>query len=290
MEALVRQVLVTAIFFVPVGVVLWLSRRRLLARSSRKVAPFQELRRRPAGETIRVKLAEFDDKIGQWVAMLALVPILVGVSASLKPPTTWLGFSPWIAFSLIYTAFFGLRLHRMLCKREDYQLGFDGERFVGEELNRLIGHGYEVYHDVPFDGFNMDHVLVGPGGVFVVETKTRRKPVDKSKGKEFRVQFDGSCLRWPWGTDAHGLEQAVNNARTLSQWLGGAVGEPVYVTPILTLPGWMVDRTVARSKVQVLNPKEILRVVSGSKEHTLSEAMIKRICHQLDQKCRIEVE
>jgi hypothetical protein len=140
----------------------------------------------------------------------------------------------------------------MVCERENYRLGFDGERFVGEELSRLIAHGYEVYHDVPFDGFNIDHVLVGPGGVFSVETKTRRKPVSESQGKEYHVQFDGSCLRWPWGTDTHGLDQAVNNARTLSQWLGSAVGDPVYVAPILTLPGWMVDRSVPRCRVHLL--------------------------------------
>jgi hypothetical protein len=95
------------------------------------------------------------------------------------------------------------------------------------------------------------------------------------------VQFDGSCLRWPKWTDSEALGQARNNARTLSQFLGGAVGETVYVTPILTLPGWMVDRLVPPSKVHVVNPKEILAVVSNAKEHRLSENLIKRICFQL---------
>jgi hypothetical protein len=34
--------------------------------------------------------------------------------------------------------------------------------------------------NVPFDGFNIDRVLVGPPGVFSVETKTRREPVSDS--------------------------------------------------------------------------------------------------------------
>jgi hypothetical protein len=25
-------------------------------------------------------------------------------------------------------------------------------------------------------GFNVDHILIGPGGVFAIETKTRTKP------------------------------------------------------------------------------------------------------------------
>jgi hypothetical protein len=32
---------------------------------------------------------------------------------------------------------------------------------MGEKLSRLIALGFEIYHDVPFDKFNVDHVLVG---------------------------------------------------------------------------------------------------------------------------------
>jgi hypothetical protein len=290
MNAVLRQVLVTIICLIPVVVVLVLIRWQSAAKASRKAAPFQELRRRQAGETIRAKLAELDDKIGHEIALLVFVPILVGVAASYIRPATWFGFAFFIAISVLCTALFGFRLHRVLSKRENYQLGFDGERFVGEELNRLYAHGFEVYQDVPFDGFNIDHVLVGSGGVFSVETKTRRKPVNESGGKVYRAQFDGHCLHWPWGSDTHGLDQAVNNAQTLARWLSGAVGDPVNPTPILTLPGWMVDRTVPPTKVHVLNPKEILGVVSNAKEQRLSENLIKRICYQLDQKCKLGVE
>jgi len=39
------------------------------------------------------------------------------------------------------------------------QLGFDGERYVGEALTPLVADGFEIYHDSPFEGFNIDHVL-----------------------------------------------------------------------------------------------------------------------------------
>ena len=97
--------------------------------------------------------------------------------------------------------------------------------------------------------FNIDHVLVGPPGVFSIETKTRRKPVNDAHVKEYRVEFDGSCLRWPWGTDAYGLEQAANNARPFPRWLSSAVGDPVDATAILTLPGWLVDRKASAKNV-----------------------------------------
>jgi hypothetical protein len=167
-------------------------------------------------------------------------------------------------------------------------LGFEGERFVGEELSRLMGLGFEIYHDVPFEGFNIDHVLVGPRGVFIVETKTRRKPLNEDGKKQFRVAFDGKKLQWSWGTDSHGIEQAKNNAKTLAAWLGSATGETVWVTPILTLPGWLVERKAPADGLHVLNPKEIYQVCAAQPEN-LAEPQIQRICHQLDQKCRIAV-
>ena len=220
-------------------------------------------------------------------------PTLVAVTAWFVRTAPWLTLLPQVFLCVIFTSVLGFNLKQAVRQRDNYRLGYDGERFVGEELSRLIAYGFEVYHDVPFDGFNIDHVLAGPQGVFSVETKARRKPIKDSGGKEYRVRFDGSRLRWPSGaTDMDGLDQAANNARTLAQWLGSAVGDSVYATAILTLPGWMVDRSVPRSTVQVLNPKEIVKVVSNAThdESKLSESFMRRICHQLDQKCRIEVE
>jgi hypothetical protein len=50
----------------------------------------------------------------------------------------------------------------------------------------------------------------------------------------------------------------------------------------------MVDRKVPSDGLYVLNPKEIYGVCSSQPEK-LTEPHITRICHQLDQKCRIEV-
>jgi hypothetical protein len=50
--------------------------------------------------------------------------------------------------------------------------------------------GYQVFHDLVGDGFNVDHVIIGPGGVYVIETKTISKP---AKG-ESSVKYDGATI------------------------------------------------------------------------------------------------
>jgi hypothetical protein len=265
-----------------------LTRKRKEERELRK-SPFKELRRRPAGETLRIKLAELDDQgLADFAGMVFFPLILVAELPFLHPTdpiTTIILFVASVGSSI----FFGRRLTRRRKLRSDYQLGFDGERFVGEELSRLIALKYEIYHDVPFDGFNIDHVLVGPGGVFIVETKARRKPVNEDGKEEYRVTFDGKLLHWPWGSDRFGIDQAKDNARTLSTWLSSAVGEGVWVTPILAFPGWMVERTVLSNDIHVLNPKQI-KNTWASLPQILTASKIIQICHQLNQKCRISLE
>ena len=44
---------------------------------------------------------------------------------------------------------------------------------VAEALSELQAIGYRVINDIPRKGYNIDHVIVGPAGVFAVETKYR---------------------------------------------------------------------------------------------------------------------
>jgi hypothetical protein len=120
----------------------------------------------------------------------------------------------------------------------DYRLGFTGERVVGEELNQLLGSGFRVFHDVPFERFNIDHVLVGPPGMYAVETKSPRKRAAIKGLERATVQSTGTVLQFTTFNNTSFIEQARRNPKTLSEWLGKTTGQPVHVGPIPTLPGW----------------------------------------------------
>jgi hypothetical protein len=49
--------------------------------------------------------------------------------------------------------------------------GIEGEERVAELLAELEPNGYRAIHDLDIGRGNADHVLVGPAGVFVIETK-----------------------------------------------------------------------------------------------------------------------
>ena len=70
----------------------------------------------------------------------------------------------------------GAFLKRALDVKNDeraFRVGADGEEAVGARLDRLVKHGWYVLHSIPVGqrGSDIDHLLVGHGGVYTVNTK-----------------------------------------------------------------------------------------------------------------------
>ncbi|OQX27409.1 MAG: hypothetical protein BWK80_05445 [Desulfobacteraceae bacterium IS3] len=189
----------------------------------------------------------------------------------------------YVIVPLIFIAYCIKRFFEYYNKRKKLRLGYDGEVAVGQELNQLMRNGYYVYHDFPANGFNIDHIVIGPAGVFAVETKGRRKSLTGNAKAEARVVYDGESLKFPKWTETRPLEQAKNQAEWLARFLAKAVGDHVEVMPVLFLPGWFVER-ISKNGIPVLSNLKGFNFLL--KNNVLSENMIKRIAHQVEQKCR----
>ena len=67
------------------------------------------------------------------------------------------------------------RAERLLRSAEAYERGARGEEATARALAALPGDQWRVFHDVRWPGrrhANLDHVVVGPSGVFVVDSKS----------------------------------------------------------------------------------------------------------------------
>jgi hypothetical protein len=139
--------------------------------------------------------------------------------------------------------------------------GRDGERIVAEQLEKLRVHGYRVLHDLIAGDFNVDHVLIGPAGVFAVETKTPSK-----RGKGNSIEFDGENLLIngrPFAPNP--VNQAQGNAAWLHGILKSSTSKSFWVTPIVTFPDWSIVRRTNEKEILVLNHKEIEMAVTNRK-------------------------
>jgi hypothetical protein len=244
---------------------------------------------RPPGQSLRLRIEEISNSLNETLFVVALVPSLIsgiilsrGFVSGNSIETSWmvLGAAMWVCF----TAYYVRKIFKLLSEKRDLRLGLDGELATAEELNQLMRYGYYVFHDFPADHFNIDHVVIGPAGVFAVETKTRSKGIMRGK-QGAMVIFENSQLKFPNYQESESIQQAKDESKWLAQFLGKSVGKPVAVKPVLALPDWLVERRAKDASITVINPKEVVDyVTSGSK--VLDEQTIQQIKYQVEQRCR----
>ncbi len=266
---------------VPISIVLWIRHKH---KQRRNPLTFQMLRN--PGESIEQRIKALNEEIDIYTSSTAIVPLFCYSAYLTTRYLTSAKTSPWI-YGLLgtgYVGYLGFQLNKTFRQRHNEQLGLDCERAVGQELNQLMLEGCRIFHDFQADKFNIDHIVVGANGVFAIETKGRAKP-DRGKGQEdARVTYDGEYLQFPTWREQEPLEQTKRQASWLSQWLSRAVGDQVAVRPVLALPGWFVDRK--KPYPIIYNGKSPQFLTKIRTEAQLSQEMIQRISHQLEQKCR----
>ncbi|MSU70175.1 MAG: NERD domain-containing protein [Opitutaceae bacterium] len=249
---------------------------------------------RGPGETQHRRLTRLDEHIIDHLLLAFGLPVVV--SAALWWVTIHLSGAAQIAglvvtlVGLIGSLFAISRfLAQKVQESANRYLGCFGERVVAEALEPLKAQGFRVFHDVPSGEashpFNIDHVVVGPSGIFAIETKMRRKGRAHGGFAEPEIIFDSQVLAYPWGEDRHGLEQAQRQAKWLADWLAPLLGQCPLVNPILTFPGWTIIRRGA-GPVNVLNPKEILAALRPHGAPVPRAEQIDLIARQLDARCR----
>jgi hypothetical protein len=274
-------------FAVVGGIWVW----RLNRRQERP--PVAEKLLRAPGESLRRKIERFDDKLLFHLVGSALVPLLVMVTGLWVIDRLSANVQPWalggVLVLLAAVLYFSARwLMRVLNQRRDYYLGYYGERVVGEVLDGLRAKGFRVFHDVPASEasptFDIDHVVVGPSGIFAIETKTRRRGKARPGFDEHKIIFDGQQLVYPWGEDFHGLNQARDHGIWLENWVVQILGRRVPIVPVLVFPGWWVEEH-AISNVRVANPNQIGNIVLRG-GGVLTEEQIEAVCRNLEARCR----
>jgi hypothetical protein len=277
--------------FVPMGVVAlilkswhWWNEATQLRKTSR-----QKLLN-PPGESTRQRKHELDDRITDMLVWILGFPPVLAVcyvtftrTVSSAPSMVW-------AFVLVLGAAVYLRFLvqfvGLVEQRAGARLNLKAEQAVGEELNRLMAEGCQVFHDFPLEPKGcINHVIVAPSGVYAVETKARAKAEPDGRQKPHEVIYDGKGLQFPGCYDKEPVIHARNVARTLSDFLGRGVGNSVAVKPVVTFPGWDVT-CKSPGDVLVLNPGLIRSAVAEVAPAALTAEAMKRISLRLEEKCR----
>ena len=168
------------------------------------------------------------------------------------------------------------------------RFGLRGEQAVAEALGNgaVAAAGYVSFHDVPGDGsWNIDHVVVGPGGIFVLETKTRSRRNPTRDQPDHEVWFEGQTLQFPWCEDRKAAVQVERNAEWVRQFIAGFAPKGIAVHPIIVVPGWYV-KTQGKFPVKAMNAKYLATAYLPSFERKFSEQQLQTVLRRFDERCR----
>jgi hypothetical protein len=290
MTAFLIGLIPSFIFLAALGVSLGLYYWVRSTRSHHRCPLTRDLLRGP-GHSLVKRIEELNADINCSVLSIAVVPLVLYSSylSRFYFGVVKQGEHTVIICGLVWigaTLFLSVKLRRSLKERHNHRLGLDCEMAVGQELNNLMGEGYRVYHDIPAEGFNIDHVVVGRNGIFAVETKGRSKSNRGRGSGDATVVYDGRVLKFPDWISTEFLNQARRQAEWLSGWLSEMVGELVPVQPVLVIPGWYVER-IRRGDVLVLNGKNDYKFIASQwTKAILSRKLIESVSDVLEQVCR----
>lgn len=262
----------------------------LFTSGRNKRLPFDvSVSRRIAGQSV---LSDFNDKSADLFEHLIMVTFFFNLPFIYVGAYKLLGVEkelPWLVIPIYAVAmiYILVKTIRTTKSRNNLRLGLEAEWFVSSELHDIEATGYKVFHDIQCDKFNIDHMVIGPNGVFAIETKGRRKPSNSKtaaeKSQEYVVNVKGKILEFPNYTDTSIVEQAIRQAKWATTWLSEATGEKIVVCPVVTIPGWYV-KNVSKPLIPVLATKILSSQVPKLNGQRLSPEQIKRVTHQVKQK------
>jgi hypothetical protein len=191
--------------------------------------------RRTAGQYARETVTRLRLRTLVALGMLAVATALLGRSFGLHD-LRFLGSEVLLLVSIFMISRYVLPL----VDRRDR--GASGEEHVGRLLDELADSGWRVIHDASLGRGNVDHILIGPAGVFTVETKSHAGPVRVGR-------VHGAML-----SQAHAQRKAIERVTG------------VEVEPLIVFSRAWVDRPLARRKgVRVVPARMLLRYLTKRK-------------------------
>jgi Nuclease-related domain len=189
-----------------------------------------------------------------WRAPLVAAAGLTGHVLAAQAGLPWAGLVGLVAAALLA---WRLRF-RPSEQARTWRRGAEGERHTARLLDRLTHDGYVVFHDLAVPGSlaTVDHLVIGPTGVFVIDSK----------------QWTGSVHQSPDGLAWHNhypLERILETVRWEAEAVGRLLG--THTTPLVCVHGAHVHGGGLHAQGVAIVPASLLRSGLGY-DRLLSDA------------------
>jgi hypothetical protein len=137
----------------------------------------------------------------------------------------------------------------------NWRRGAEGERKTEKALRSLERSGWSVEHDLQREGrANLDHVVKGPRGVFLLETKNLAGTISFEDGCLTARQFDDPDEVYRYRTLAGRVR---GQAMELSTRIGQSTGRRPWVNAVVVVWGHFPEGHIERDKITYINGEKL---------------------------------
>ena len=246
------------------------------------------------GQALRHRLDQAFSSLflnGALGPIISLAPLVYGMGRMLfVDKQDWVEWALYGLLSTLLVLTFSLLLVRDYQRIRRLKLGLACELAVGQELERLVrpdAHPYYVFHDVPTDSFTIDHVVVTPHGVFVVETRARTLAIGTDGNELNTVAVERERLRFPHWQERRPLHKTRQGVSWLTHWLERRCGVPVPVRGVLVLPGWKIDNSEAATDILVVSGDTLAKQITELTPAPLNDDIHDKIINVLLERAQL---
>lgn len=184
----------------------------------------------------------------------AIVELPIALITHVRNPGIWAGFGIAAGLGAVMVLFDSPPAHI-----ENWRTGSEGEKATARRLRRILAQGWTLFNDVETAHGNIDHVLVGPAGVFILESKRLSGMVKVDAGK--------LVVRWHEDpSDGYENGSISKRARGAAFDLHSrlrAAGFDVWVQAIVVLWADFVQRSIEYDRVAWVCGEELATVLAA---------------------------
>jgi len=144
-------------------------------------------------------------------------------------------------------------IYQIARERIKWLRGGQGEALVAWYLNDLP-KSFHVFHNIMVQAAgDLDHVVIGPTGIFCLSTKSNRG--------QYSLSADGKYLLN--GKETDHVHQAQRLAMRLKDRLAGICGKIPWIQPVLMVPFAYIDFPTRQQKALVIHEENLPQVFTN---------------------------
>ncbi len=216
-----------------------------------------------AAQRFRDELKQLSRTQSSYLGAALVFIVIYGSAMAFQGPQLFVGYPDWqlyvVLALLVAAALFVLyRLIRTFISWHEVRFLRDANIAVGHQLQRLASAQGFAFHDVPTANGYIDHVLVGPSGVYAINVVARRHL------KKGAVVLNGNNLHFSNYKTTLSIVNIIGTAKRLEKEFCKIAGKNIRVRSVIAVPGWHIQDQTGNEHLLV--NERTLPMISGWKD------------------------